>query len=221
MTDRERPYEAALVEPKTVQERVLDVAANLANFVPVLGGSISSVLSGESSERRWKRVEEFLLGLYDDLSKVKSKVRDANGSEEFEALLEETLRKVANEPRAEKRELYRRFLKRILEPSTYPDERRILRLIDELSSDHIRILRAMAQPPSTTDLSISSVEQTLATRTGGDIKRDRVFEVVEDLNSMRLAQNSNRMGVTMTGSGAQNLRGDLTPFGRIFLDYIG
>jgi hypothetical protein len=109
-----KPYEAALAQAKTPQECALDAAALITSFLPVVGGSISAILNAESNEKRWKRLEEFLLGVYDDLAKVKGKVKDADGSEEFEALLEETLRKVAGEPLSEKRELYRASSRRSL-----------------------------------------------------------------------------------------------------------
>src|SRR5690606_28050220 len=97
--------------PAERSEKALDAAAIAASFTPVVGGAISSVLSGMSQSRKLNRVVGMLKGLSDDLSELRSEVdEDYVRTEDFEELLEQTLRRAADERSDDVRELYRKFL---------------------------------------------------------------------------------------------------------------
>jgi hypothetical protein len=69
---------------------------------------VASVIGGISGGRKEQRILEVVQGVSDDLSDFKSQVAEEYvKTEDFEELLENTLRRVAQERSAEKRRLYR------------------------------------------------------------------------------------------------------------------
>jgi hypothetical protein len=92
-------------------ETALDVASFVSSAIPWVGGPISNVLSGAAFGRRLGRVREVLVDLTRDLHGFKSEASEAYvKTEEFEELLERTLRQAADERSEEKRRIYRQFL---------------------------------------------------------------------------------------------------------------
>ena len=84
----------------------------MASLVPSwLGAPISNVLGGLSVGRKINRVSEVIQGLSEDLRDFKSEASQTYvKTEEFEELLENVLRKAAEERIDEKRRLLREFL---------------------------------------------------------------------------------------------------------------
>ena len=88
-----------------------DLGALFASVVPVVGGAVSFVLSDWTAQRRYQRVRDVLQGLAKDLQQFKGDVKEEYvRSDEFTDLLDQTLRRVANERYEEKRRLYRGVL---------------------------------------------------------------------------------------------------------------
>jgi hypothetical protein len=87
-------------------------------------------------------------------------------------------------------------------------------MIDELGPDHIRVLRAMKQPPTPV-----SLNETPPNRLGNGIDQTRLTEIVDDLNSMRLTL-MERGRVNLIGHPTLDFRQDITAFGDHFLRYI-
>src|SRR5690606_30731368 len=91
-------------------------------------------------------------------------------TEDFEELLEQTLRKVADERQEEVRELYAKFLSRaITKPGDkYDDQIAVLRSVEVMSMEHIAVLRAaLREPgPDAHRKYMGSPIQTLRERTG-------------------------------------------------------
>jgi hypothetical protein len=108
--------------PKLPEERAGDLAldasavlANVANVVPVVGpvlaGAVSNVLRGWSLQRKLDRINETLLELAIRLTDLRVDVReDYVRSDEFEDLMDQTLRRVGNERHTEKRRVISRDL---------------------------------------------------------------------------------------------------------------
>src|SRR5262249_50087884 len=118
--------------------------------VPILAGAVSNVLSGWSQKRRFQRIREVLGRLEAQLARVRDQVReDYIRSDEFEDLLDQTLRRVATERQEAKRRLYAAFLaSAVTSPGEpYHEQLRFLRTVEELQPDHIRVIRAMLQDP--------------------------------------------------------------------------
>lgn len=87
-----------LAPASTSNETVLDVAAFVSSAVPWVGGPISNVLQGMSLGRKLARVREVLEGVVQDLQNFRSEVSEKYvKTDEFEELLERTLRQAAEE----------------------------------------------------------------------------------------------------------------------------
>ncbi len=212
------------VPEDTRTDQAIELAGVATAAIPWLGGPISAVLSGVSFGRKIDRVKEVVNGILADLRELRSDVSEKYvQTDEFQELLEATLRRASEEHNEEKRRIYRDFVvNAIRRPGdSYDDQLRILRTLEDLSLDHIRLLRAMAQEPAqlTSSFGIGSPSQTLSKRLGG-VQRERLDELVADLNARRLA-NLQGLHTTMTAHGAEDLRSAITPFGRKVLDAAG
>jgi hypothetical protein len=210
-----------IVSIKTKSETALDVASFVSSAVPWIGGPVSNVLSGISFGRKLSRVRELLEGLTVDLQDFKSQVSEEYvKTEEFEELLEKTLRMVAEERNEEKRGIFRAFLTdTIMAPGKpYDGQLRFLRTLEELQNEHIRIIRAIMEKPKDTDAPFGSPGQTLSQRLP-DIQRDRIEDLVSQLNDLRITDLTT-MHVTMSGRSAEDLRHYITPYGQRFVNFI-
>jgi len=210
-----------LVPASTTTETALDIAAFVGSAVPWIGGPVSNVLGGISTGRKLARIREVLGGLVSDLNEFKSEVSEEYvKSEEFEELLEQTLRKAADERNEEKRQIYRSFLTNAIESpgEPYDEQIRFLRTLEEIQPDHLKILHALSQEPSPKPDMMGSPNQTLCNRLPG-IDKDRIAELVDQLNDMRIT-NLTSLKTMMTGHGAEDLRHSVTSFGHRFLQFI-
>ena len=101
----------------------------------------------------------------------------------------------------------------------YDDKVRMLKLIDELQPDHIRLLRAIDMDPNPNPGGGSgSPGETLRRRLTGDIHQ-RIGELLTDLQTMGIATLTN-LNTMMTSGGAENLRHSITAVGRRLLRYM-
>jgi len=217
----EMPKEPDFVPEDTRTDQALELAGTVASVVPWLGGPLSAVLGGMSFGRKIDRVKEVVNGIVADLHEFRSEVSERYvQTDEFQDLLEVTLKRASEERNEEKRKIYRDFVvNAIRRPGgSYDDRLRVLRTLEELSPEHLRLLSAMAQdPPKLTHAGgIGSPSQTLSKRLGG-LARESLDELVADLNARRLT-NLQSLHTTMTAHGAEDLRSALTPFGRMVLE---
>ena len=199
----------------------LDVASTLSAAIPWVGGPVSNVLSGMSLGRKLARVNEVLTGLADDLREFKSETSEQYvRTEEFEDLLEKTLRQAADERNERKRLIYRGFLTEAIKSpgEPYDEQVRFLRILEQLQPDHIRILSSCLQEPESVSGTTGSHGQTLSRRLP-DIPRERLEDLVAQLNDMRLT-NVTGMRAMMTAPGAEDMRHTVTHFGQRFVKYL-
>lgn len=202
-------------------DTALDVISFVASAVPWVGGPISNVLSGYSGKRKMDRVAEVMEGFATQLHDFKSKESEEYvKTEEFEELLENTLRRAADERSQEKRLIYRAFLVDSIKcpGQSYNDQIRFLRALEELQPDHLSILVALGQEPVPTSGMMGSPLQTLTDRLEG-FTEGHIKELVEQLNAMRLTKLTS-LHVMMTASGAQDLQRTVTAFGQHFLQFL-
>ena len=217
MTDEEKE----VIPISTTTETALDVAAFVGSAVPWIGGPVSNVLGGMSLGRKLGRVCEVLEGLSDALSDFKSEVSESYVStDEFEELLEQTLRRVGDERNEEKRHLYKAFITNAIESpgEPYDDQIRLLRTFEELIPDHLRVLKAMSQIPNPDPGMTGSPNQTLSERLP-EFDGQQIELLINELNGMRLT-NLASLKVLMTGRGASDLRNAITDYGNRILNYI-
>lgn len=213
--------EPDFVPEDTRTDQALELAGIASAAIPWLGGPLSAVLSGVSFGRKIDRVKEVVNGIVADLHQFKSEASEKYvQTDEFQDLLEAALRRASEERNQEKRRIYVDFvvnaIRRPGEP--YDDQLRVLRTLEELHPDHLRLLAAVAHDPGklTSSFGIGSPSQTLSKRLGG-IPRERLEELVADLNGRRLT-NLQSLHTTMTAHGAEDLRHAITPFGRRVLE---
>jgi hypothetical protein len=216
----------AILPSMTREEKVLDTVGTVAGLVPVLGGPVSSILLGLSGDRRFERVRACLIDLAEHVGHLDEEQEAFVKSEDFEDLLIETTRRVWAERSEEKRRVYDDFLVDAMQhPAAEPyDERlRFLRDIEEVQEAHIEVLRAILQDPDpNSTLFAGSMSSVLLKRLGwgeDDGARARLADLTEQLNDMRIIDAAPLNGM-MTGAGAENTRGIVTPFGRRFTRYL-
>ncbi len=210
-----------LIPASTKKETALNIAALISSAVPWIGGPVSNVLGGMSSGRKLGRVREVLESLANDLSEVKTDVSENYvKTEEFEDILEQTLKRAGEERNEEKRHLYKAFLTDAIKSpgESYDDQLRLLRTFEEISPDHIRALKAMSQEPERRPGRLGSPIQTLRERLP-EFSDQRIEEIVNLLNDKRIT-NINSLQVMMTGQGASDLRHVITDYGKKILKYI-
>jgi hypothetical protein len=216
------PYDNQnLVSKTTKAETALDVAAFVGSAVPWIGGPVSNVLSGRSWGRKFERIREVLEGLSSDLSDFKSKISEEYvKTEDFEDLLEQTLKRAADERNEEKRKIYRAFLTNAIKSpgELYDEQIRFLRTFEELQIEHLLVVRALSQPPEPDPGMMGSPNQTLRKRLP-ELNEERISDVISQLNDMRITKLTS-LKTMMTGHGAADLRHSITPYGQLLLKYI-
>lgn len=201
-----------IVTSETRVENYLDVASFISSAVPWIGGPVSNILSGVSFGRKLTRVKEVLKGLARDLSDFRSEASESYvKTEEFEDLLERTLRQAADEQNEEKRHLYKAFLTDAIKSpgEPYDDQHRFLHVLEELQMDHMKLLRAFVMnsqhsPTGESGLQFPSLKAQLP-----EMAEDRVLDLLLHLNNL---------GITYTL--AKGNMSSLTPFGRRFVRFI-
>jgi hypothetical protein len=210
-----------LVPQDTPGDTSLDVAVIVTSAVPWLGGPVSAVLSGISFGRKYERVREVLNGVAEDLRQFKSSASEEYvRTEDFEELLEKTLRQTAEERSGEKRRIYRAFLTdAIASPGKpYEEQIRFLRALDELQPDHLRVIKALSLPPEGGSGISGSPLDTLYKRLP-DIPSERIGDLILNLNDLRITAMTS-LRTMMTFSGAQDLRHSISSYGARFLAFI-
>ena len=218
MSDKKEP----MVPASTKAETALDVAAAVTSAAPWIGGPVSSVLSGMSFGRKLGRVREVLEAVATDLKDFQSEASEKYvKTDEFEDLLEQTLKRAGEERSEDKRRLYKAFLTEAIESpgEDYDDQLRLLRTFEELGPDDIQVLKALAPEPSFNPSMLSGYPlETLRMRVP-HFEEERITVVVGRLNNLRIT-NLTSLRVMMTAGGAADLRGVITQYGRRILKYI-
>jgi hypothetical protein len=215
--DRPGPDDLALPDPV---DDYLSLLTMLSSTIPVLGGVVGQVFSEWAAARRVQRLREVLTGIADDVKALGAQVHEEYvRSDECQDLLDQTLRRVAAERHEEKRRVFRAFLlSAITAPADYDEQLRILRTVDQLQVAHLKVIRAVMQPPDTkTNLYAGSFGHVLQRRIG-DMSRERIVDLIEQLNDLKIV--AMHVHTMMTGHGAENTAATVTPYGQHVVRYI-
>jgi hypothetical protein len=201
--------EKSIVKINDSMGKTLDLLSIPLSLIPTVGSLLSSVLSGVSTDLKFKRVQELLKGFSKDFNELKSKVSTRYmQTEEFEDLFEKTLTKTANEQNKEKRKLFRKFLKNsIKNPTVKHDEQiRFLNVLEELQIDELRVIKSIQKKPQkgTNGLQFPSLHSILK-----DLERDELRDLIMHLDNMCVTE--------IVDNGGMHV---LTPFGKRFIKYI-
>lgn len=204
-------------------DKALAISAFVTSAVPWIGGPVSNVLGGMVTERKIDRVKEVLTGLAEDLENFQSTVSEEYvRTEEFEDLLDETLRRVARERSEEKRELYRGFLRQTVKlphDSAYDLRIQVLRTVEQITPGHLTILKALSQPPGDPANSMMGSPINTLQKRVDNVSREEIQELVAQTNALRLTSLTSLM-VMMTGTGAEDLRHSVTNLGKVLVRYV-
>ncbi|MDH5202920.1 MAG: hypothetical protein OEW69_06655 [Nitrospirota bacterium] len=134
------------------KDKIIDIVSFVSSAVPWVGGPVSNVLGGISTARKIKRVNDLLHEFTEDLRSFKSEVSEEYvKTEDFEDLLEQTLRRTSEERNEEKRKILKSFLVEAVKSpgEQYDDQLRFLKLLENIYGDHILVLKALMQDPPT------------------------------------------------------------------------
>ena len=209
--------------PTDKTDSALSAASTISSAVPWLGGVVSNVISGYGQTRRFDRVQGVLDDLAARLKEFESDVaKDYVRTEDFEEILEHTLRRAADERNADIRKLYVDFIQKVIVEASddYDAHMEVLNIINDLRANDIVVLRAMLIEPSEEELErqMGSPLQRLEERTGVDSATIR--EVIEKTDTLRITKLSSSLHTMMTGRGAASLAHALTPLGKRVFQYI-
>lgn len=211
------------VPEHTRSDRILEVSAALVSAAPWIGGPVSAVLSGISIQRRFDRVREILDGLAEDLRNFRSEASERYvTTDDFQEILERTLRQAADERNQEKRRLYKDFLSGIIQSpgGRFEDQVRFLRTLEVIEPDHVRVLRALLAEPTDGPSLMGSFRQTLMRRLPG-FSQEQIAQLVSDLDAHRLTNGlAGRLVVMMTGRGSADMKHALSDYGRQFISFL-
>lgn len=223
MSDKNDPE--VFLPSSTYPEAILETIQNITSLVPVLGGPTSNFFGGMAAGRKFERIREVLLGVAQDLQEFKDQIPEEYiRSEDFEDILEETLRRTARERSQEKRKLYRSFLsKESRSPVEYDTQLMVLKTIEELQAADLVILEAIFREPHQSELNgavTGSLIGTIRRRIPGT--ENYVIETaVERFDRLGITDNvSNSLKTMMTPHGAVDLRTRLTSLGKLIADYF-
>jgi hypothetical protein len=122
---------------KGADKRNLAIQAGL-QLIPHVGGSLCTLYFGAKQEKRFKRIESFYSELASELKKVKDAIPpiEKQDAPALEAIMETLHDKVEAEPAAEKRQLFKNYLKHtLLHPisGNYDERKYFLTALDEMS----------------------------------------------------------------------------------------
>ena len=204
------------------KEKLIDLASFVSSAAPIIGGAVSNVLSGISTDRKIKRVDLLLRELAEELRGFQSEVsNDYVKTEDFEDLLEQTLRRTSEERNEQKRQILKAFLlESVKSPGeSYDDQLRFLKLSENIYGDHILVLKALLETPKEIRGGLSgSPFQTLKDRLP-DLSEEKIKDLVNQLNDLRLVHLPS-LNVMTTANGAQDLRNHVTQLGLRYVSYL-
>lgn len=224
--DPDKAPEEGALQPIDAAADNLDTAALLTSIVPVIGGPLSNLLGGIASGRRQERIYAILNDLAQGLGDLRDSLPERNAeyvrTDEFEELLEQTLRRAADERTEEKRKVYARFLAgAIKEPwQDYDEQMAFLRSLELLQPAQMSVLRAYSrEDPAPPDHMMGSTVGVVRRRLDNLFDDARIHQLVDDLIRMGIL-NQHTLGVTMTADGAERTAAHISPFGWRFTRYL-
>jgi hypothetical protein len=205
-----RPDGAGLEKVRKLIDIAEPLSAWIPGFLSTLKG-LATVGCWPWNPRKADRVHDAIIGLYERLQRTRTEyVR----REEFGDLVEETLRRMSEQPDAKRRQDLRMILFKVIEtPREHSENRLFLRLADEFPVGALKVLAAV-EPVIVQAEYRQSFQAILAARTGLDITE--VGQHMADLSAAGLFDQKAFRIVAMPGKSLVFL---LTRRGAMFLQY--
>lgn len=197
-----------------------DITSRVMRTAPWLVDPVAEAVRGLSETRKASRVAEVLDDVMAGLEGFRSELSELyTNTPDFRGLLVQVLRAAGGEPREEKRRLYAAFLTHsIISPlESAANQTRMLNILKQLKTDHVRILRTLTDLPA---------RQTTYTMSPLQMLRAEIIDIPHDRMRGLLTQLT-EMGVTTItdwSSGAcgdpEQIRKRFTSIGRRLLRII-
>lgn len=205
-------------------ELVTGSIAAITNLIPAVGAVIGSVASGRLLDRKIRRLADTVDSLRCELGDLRVEIDEEYvSSEDFEDLMEEALQKAVRERSQAKRQAYARFLANDLRrpaAQPYDAKRTLLKKLEALEDDHLRLLAAIVREPRVIDsLGIAGGRGfVLAGRMGEDIKQ--VEALFEGLQQEDLAHRAASLMGMVSEREAEHTSQLLTKLGHALVGYL-
>ncbi|MBU0967722.1 MAG: hypothetical protein KKA54_15225 [Proteobacteria bacterium] len=203
------------------------------NAVPIVGGSFATLVNAYIPERKHKRLLEFIEKVAQNVDELKDRVSNEYvATDEFAFLFERTFQGALDNYQKEKLDAFRAaLLNALVAPADLNAETRELyiRLVNDLTPRHIRILRALIDPPgfdqahgmrvgSGGGMSTSLI--SVLRKLFPEYAEAEIDYIVADLDSLALTRMHTALRTIMTDTGIHQLEGRLTKFGQDFVLFI-
>lgn len=210
--------------PAAKGERFAELIAVVTSAAPWIGGPVAEIVGGVATNLKIKRVTHFVKDVLDHVERLHTKAsEDFVKSEDFADIFDKTAQAVADERNETKRRLFANYiLYNISAPDISYDRRlKCLRLLVQVDTRHIDLIKALLQPPTAQEngMSISAPSSTIQRR--APHLRDDLTVVIHETNTLGLTGlRADYMNTNMTGGGAANLAHGVTPLGKDIINFI-
>ena len=209
---------------KDRRERFAELMAIAASAAPWIGGPISGIIGGVATDLKIKRVTQFIKDVLEHIESMHSQESEKFvKTEDFADIFDKTAQAVADERYEAKRKLFANYiLNNVAAPNiSYQIRLKCLRLLEDISTEHIDLLLALLQQPNAAEMSagISAPSTTIERR--APHLRTNIKAIVHETNTLGLTDiKEHYLNTTMTAGGAANLSHSVTALGTKLIEFI-
>ncbi|MCK4548432.1 MAG: hypothetical protein KAW17_13430 [Candidatus Eisenbacteria sp.] len=213
-------------------DHVVNVIKGLFAAVPIVGGTISSLMGDYIPRRKEQRLIRFTEALAKDLDKIQDRIdTDYITTDEFAHLFLKTYRAVEEQYQEEKLEILRAFLvNSLLDRETSADEKEFfLRVANDLTVLEAKLLRLFSDPEGTNVALGNPIKPAMMTtslmslirRAFPDMSEDMITAAVSSLDGRGILGGvAEALKPMMAAGGVEHLGGRLAPFGTKFVQFV-
>ena len=202
------------------------------DFLPGIGAAIASIYTDYQAERKQKRIEELIEGLKKEQVRLEGRLNDAFNSMEILDIIEQITIHVSNERTEVKRRCYRNIFIHTITAESYDfdESEEMIRLVEQLTRNHIFILGILADPdgfnqtleyPVFKEGRLSSSIGEIFKRILPDWELDNLIAIFKDLEGLHLTKDmSPSVSAMLTDKGIEHIKNKLTTRGLAFVEFI-
>jgi hypothetical protein len=211
-----------------IQSVVLSALAG----VPVIGGSLSTLISNYAYEYKARRILGFIEDLGQGVEDIKNEIdNEYIKKEEFSFIFEQTLKGVIENYQKEKIDCFKYILLNSMKnPRDINQEEReiFLKLVNDLTSRHIRILKFLNMPLNYLTPHFSKIDNEKRAKLGvtqvfkialPEYSDTEILVVLQDLRNLRLILDFSDMVMTLD-AGLARVSGLISPLGKKLISFI-
>lgn len=212
-------------------ETTLEVVAVGLEAVPLVGGVLGSAISFALNKRKDQRIQDFVLGLVENVKRVTDQIdQDFVKKEDFINLTEEVIYRAGETWQKEKLDALKAiYINTIIsDMPKYDEATEIIWLVHNLQPRHLVLLRILTNPrkadqemrnPVGEGGGISSSINSILRKLLPEWSDEHIDRTWNDLHDRGL-HNTPGTKTMMTDIGIRQLEGRLTTFGKIVAQYL-